>query len=247
MTIKFDTQLREDQVRTLEATDPRWWFTRYEFANAVSPPHPHIETLETSNAWKWAMVEPWLRRLAPGARVLDVFCANGGFSFGAARAGAASVAGVDYDPPRIECARFVAGLLNGHLETIPTFDVANVYDLPEAVAGPFDLTLALGGLYHVADPALVLRNLRTVTEGHLILQTSRIIRRPPGSWGKFVTVTRRIDRQDGVAGVWKLTPPAVEAMLSYAGFEIVERLPVPRRRGRRVPWYAAVCRTIGRR
>ncbi|HEX9711081.1 MAG TPA: methyltransferase domain-containing protein [Actinomycetota bacterium] len=244
MTIRFDVSLTPEQLATLAGTDPRWWFTRFEFANGASPIHPHVATLEQANRWKLGMVEPWLRRLAPGARVLDVFCANGAFSYEAARAGARSVLGVDYDPPRIECARFTLGLLDGALPVRPRFEVANVYRLPEAVQGPFDLTLALGGLYHVADPALVLKNLRAVTTGHLILQTARIIRWPPGSWAKFVTVRRRVDRQDGIAGVWKLTPGAVDAMLRYAGFEVVERLPVPRRKGRRIPWYGAVCRAV---
>jgi 2-polyprenyl-3-methyl-5-hydroxy-6-metoxy-1,4-benzoquinol methylase len=244
MTVRIDLELSSPQIEELAGTDPRWWFTRFEFANAASPPHPHMQRLEQANRWKLEMVRPWLARLAPGARVLDAFCANGGFSFEASRAGAREVLGVDYDEDRVSCARLVAGFLDGAFSVVPRFRVADVYRLPSSVEGPYDLTLALGGLYHVADPALVLRNLREVTSGHLILQTARVIRLP-GSWARFVTVRRRVDRQgDGPAGVWKLTPRALEAMLAYAGFEVVERLPVPRVRSRRIPWYGAVCRAV---
>jgi len=186
---------------------------------------------------------PALSRLAAGKRVLDVFCANGGFSFEAARAGATEVLGLDHDPQRVECARFVKGLLDGSKVTLPRFEVADVYRLPEVVGEPFDVTMAIGGLYHVADPVLVLRNLREVTSEHLILQTARMLWLP-GSWGRFLTVRHVVDSHpDGrPAGVWKLSVTALEAMLRYAGFEVVERLSIPRRVARRLGWYGAVCR-----
>jgi tRNA (mo5U34)-methyltransferase len=136
----------------------------------------------------------------------------------------------------------VETLLDGAVPVLPRFETADVYELPRVVPGPFEVTLALGGLYHVADPVLVLRNLRQVTSGHLVLQTSRVLRLA-GSWGKFLTVTRAADvTQEGGAGVWKLSRKALETMLRYARFEVVERLPVPRIRGRRIPWYGAICR-----
>lgn len=244
MTVRFDVELSSDQVRALDATDPRWWFTRFEFNNAASPQHPKFERLEMGNRLKKDMVINALGELAPGRRVLDVFCANGGFSYEAAIRGATEVLGVDYDPPRIECGRFVGTLLNGHLTPLPRFEVGDAYDLKETVNEPYDVTLALGGLYHVADPAWVLRNLRSVTSDYLIVQTSRLLRMP-GSWGKFMVTRHTADRtQEGGAGVWALSVKALETMLGYARFEVIERLPVPRIRGRRAPWYGAVCRAV---
>ncbi len=244
MPIRIDVELDPEHRRALAATDPRWWFTGFEFANAVSPTHPKAERLELASRWKRDMVLPALSRLAPGARVLDVFCANGAFSFEAAMRGATDVIGVDYDPPRIDCANFVAGIVDGKVSPLPRFEVVNVYELESSVEGPFDLTLALGGLYHVSDPVLVLERLRAVTQGYLILQTSRIIRLP-GSWAKFITVRRVADRTESRgAGVWKLSTKALETMLTFTGFEILERFPVPRERGRRVPWSGAVLRAV---
>ena len=246
MTVRLDVRLPEARVQALRMTEPSWWFTRFEFTNASSPQHPHAERLELANRWKREMMLPWLERVAPGARVLDVFCANGAFSFDAVRLGASEVVGVDYDPPRIECARFVGSLVAGSLPVAPSFIDGDVYDLPRIVEPPFDVTMALGGLYHVADPVLVLDNLRRVTRpgGHLLLQTSRVIRLP-GSWAKFITTRRVADRTaDRGAGVWKLSVKALETMIAYAGFEPVDVLPVPRRRGTRIPWYGAVWRAV---
>jgi 2-polyprenyl-3-methyl-5-hydroxy-6-metoxy-1,4-benzoquinol methylase len=246
MTVRLDVVLPESKVEALRTTEPTWWFTRFEFANAASPDHPHAARLELANGWKREMILPWLERLTPGARVLDVFCANGAFSFEAARLGAREVVGVDYDPPRLECARFISALVAEALPVAPSFVAGDVYHLPELVDAPFDVTMALGGLYHVADPVLVLDNLRRVTRpgGHLLLQTSRIIR-VPGSWARFITVRRVADRTaERGAGVWKLSVKALETMIGFAGFERVATLPVPRRRARRVPWYGAVWRAI---
>ncbi len=246
MTVRLDVVLPESKIEALRTTEPTWWFTRFEFANAASPQHPHAARLELANGWKREMILPWLERLTPGARVLDVFCANGAFSFEAARLGAREIVGVDYDPPRLECARFIATLVAESVPVAPSFVAGDVYDLPRLVDPPFDVTMALGGLYHVADPVLVLDNLRRVTRpgGHLLLQTSRIIR-VPGSWARFITVRRVADRTaERGAGVWKLSVKALETMIGFAGFERVATLPVPRRRGKRVPWYGAVWKAI---
>jgi 23S rRNA (cytosine1962-C5)-methyltransferase len=54
--------------------------------------------------------------LAPDARVLDLYCFNGGFSVQAARAGAAAVIGIDRSAPALELAADAAAL-NGVGET----------------------------------------------------------------------------------------------------------------------------------
>jgi 23S rRNA (cytosine1962-C5)-methyltransferase len=64
-------------------------------------------------------------RLAVGRRMLDAFCYSGGFGLHAARAGAASVLGVDASEPALQLARANAEL-NG-LSNI-TFEKADVFD-----------------------------------------------------------------------------------------------------------------------
>ena len=88
MTLSLDVELSPEEAAEIRGTDPRWWFTQFRFANAESPRHPSFARLEANNEFKRSLVLDWVERLAPGARVLDTFCANGAFSFEAARLGA---------------------------------------------------------------------------------------------------------------------------------------------------------------
>jgi tRNA (mo5U34)-methyltransferase len=250
--ITLDVELTAEEAAQVAATDPRWWFTQVRFANTESPRHPSFEKLEANNEVKRELVLDWLRRAAPGASVLDTFCANGSFSFEAARLGADRVLGVDFDLPRIECAGMVAGLLSAHGWTaaVPEFRAGDVYRLPEVAGGEFDLVLSLGGLYHVADPVLVLRRLRevTATGGRLILQTSRLLW-VPGRWARFMV--RGEDRRGrGLTshrqgeGVWQLSPGAVDAILRVAGFRVLESRRPPVATRRRFRWYAALAEAV---
>lgn len=70
--------------------------------------------------------------LARGRRVLDAFCYSGGFGLHAARAGAASVLGIDQSEPALQLARDNARL-NG-LDNV-TFVRGEVFDEMDALAG----------------------------------------------------------------------------------------------------------------
>jgi tRNA (mo5U34)-methyltransferase len=162
------------------------------------------------------------------------------------------VLGVDFDPPRIEAAELVAGVLAAHeWQTVPEFRSGNVYSLGESTGGErFDVVICLGGLYHVADPVHVLKQLRgSAADGaHLLFQTSRLAR-TPGQWARF-SVREEDRRAGGLSshkageGVWELSPGALRAMLRVAGFEILEvrRPPVAKRRKFR--WFAALARAV---
>ncbi len=253
MTLVLDVELTPEELEHVAGTDPRWWFTQFRFANGESPRHPRFDALEANNEFKRRLVLDWLERFAPGARVLDTFCANGAFSFEAARLGASRVLGVDFDPPRIECAELVAGLLSAHGwdNAVPAFRSGDVYDLPAATGGEeFDVVVCLGGLYHVADPVLVLEALRKAAAAgaHLLLQTSRLVWMP-GQWARF-SVRGEDRRESGLSshraggGVWELSPGALLAMLRVARFEVLEvRRPPPTKR-RKFRWFAALARAV---
>ena len=252
MTIKLDVELTPAEREAVERTDPKWWFTQVEFANASTPRHPQFEKLEANNEFKRGLVLDWMEKVVPGKRVLDTFCANGSFSFEAVRMGATEVLGVDFDPPRIEAGNFVGSLLRGHgWNVAPEFRSGDVYDLSSVVSGrTFDVTVMIGGLYHVADPVLVLKQARRVTEtgGHLVFQTSRLLWMP-GRWARFMV--RPTDRREkGFSsfkegeGVWQLTPGAVQAMLGVAGFKVLEERKPPVAKRRRFRWYAALCEAV---
>lgn len=88
------------------------------------------------------------------------------------------------------------------------FEALDVYNIAERFSGnePFDVTLALGGLYHVPDPPYVLYQLREVTSRYLIIQTSSIL---PGPLNGTRFVLRGDRTHQGLPsirggrGVWK--------------------------------------------
>lgn len=247
--IELDVELGPEQVAALERTEPEMWFTGVRFRNARSPRHPEARWLERNNTVKHELVGDWIRRTAPGQRVLDAFCANGAFAFRAAFAGARSVTGVDFDEGRIDAARMVASFLDGEAPCRIRFDQQDVYGIADRFPEPFDVTLALGGLYHVADPAFVLRQLERVTRGWLILQTAHLIPLP-GNWAHF-RVRRRDGTADGLSsmragsGVWYYTRRCLRELLAHGGFEVVEERTRYWRGRLASPWYAALARPVG--
>ena len=227
------------------------WFTSVDFKNAASPRHPVSErALEANNEMKRRLVLPWIQDQVRGKRVLDLFCANGTFSLEAALAGAKEVVGVDFSPERVECARFLAGTLDGRVDCSFDFMSGDVYELPSLFSEPFDVVVALGGLYHIADPPYVLTRIGELTKERFIVQTSSVLPRQ-GNWAKFVV---RDDRTDegmtsvrGGYGVWKFTVECFQAMLTHAGFEVLEDNRPPEDTRKRFPWYCALAAPMGPR
>ncbi len=221
------------------------WFTPVDFRNAASPRHPSPgeRRLDANNEMKRRLVLPWIRNHVKGKRVLDLFCANGAFSLEAALAGAKEVVGVDFSPERVECARFLARTLDGRVDCSFDFMAGDVYELSSLFSEPFDVVLALGGLYHVPDPPYVLTKIADLTSESFIVQTSSILPRS-GNWAKFVVREDRtgegMSSVRGGYGVWKFTVECFQAMLAHAGFEVLDESRPPEDLRRRFPWYCAV-------
>ena len=156
MTLRLEVDLSEDQKAAMRAIPATSWFTGIVYQNAVSPAHPD-PLLAENNDMKQVMVGDWLVKSVRGKRVLDLFSANGAFAFSAALAGATEVIGIEYSDERIRCAEFIASTLSADCRI--EFRRGDVYQLGEYFDEPFDVVLCLGGLYHVADPAFVLRRL----------------------------------------------------------------------------------------
>ncbi len=245
MAVKLDVELTESQKAQMGAIPATSWFTQFIYRNGESPIHPN-RALAENNEMKRAMVADWLAESVPGKRVLDLFSANGGFSVMAALAGAEEVVGVEYSEDRVRCGEFVAGTIRSSCRI--AFKQGDVYEIASYFDGPFDVVLCLGGLYHIADPALVLRQIGSLTKERLILQTSQVLP-VSGNCAKFVV--RREDKTKagmtsirGGYGTWHCSPECLRELLLHGGFEILEeRQPPPAERGR-FPWYLAYCRPL---
>ena len=225
-----------------DALPPKSWFTAVNFANYQCDQPAALAKLDPANERKTATVLDWIEHTVPGRTVLDTFCANGVFSFHCQRLGAKAVSGVERDADRVDAAKLVGSFIaKRDADAAPLdFRTGDVYALGELYPEPFDVSLCLGGLYHVADPAHVLRQLRAVTKEHLIVQTSSILK---GRENHAVfrvrkdQTTRGLTSIVGGAGKWDMTAECFRQLLAHGGFEVVDERVKP-------PAYSALCRAI---
>jgi len=244
LSLKFDFDLTAAEKEQMARISDKFWFTQVAWRNAASPEHPESKHLGANHEFKRATVLPWIRESVKGKRVLDLFCANGAFSFEAALAGAKEVVGVEFSPERVACAQFVASTFKGKTDcAIPRFLCGNAYELPRYFSEPFDIVMAFGGLYHIADPPYILTQLRALTKERLIVQTSSILNKR-GNYAKFVIrkdqTKRGLTSVVGGRGVWFFSPTCFENMLQHAGFKIVESHRPSWLKRKQFPWYSAV-------
>ena len=134
------------------------------------------------------------------------------------------------------------------LDTKIEFIEGDVYDIDKYFDEPFDVVMCLGGLYHIADPAYVLRQIRSLTKERLILQTTQVL---PLPLNRARFVVRREDQTDiGMTsirrgyGTWYYSPSCLRELLWHGGFKILEERRPPLLKRRRFPWYLAHCECL---
>jgi len=242
MAVQLDIDLTESEKATMAAIPATSWFTPFVYRNAMSPVDPD-RSLAENNEMKQAMVNDWLTQYVKGKRVLDLFSANGGFSVIAALAGAKEVVGMEDSEERIKCAEFVVSTIQSQYRI--KFIQGDVYNITTYFDGQFDVVLCLGGLYHIADPAFVLRQIGSLTKERLILQTSQVL---PLSGNQAKFIVRRQDQTAGGLtsirggyGTWHYSPGCLRELLLHGGFKIIEERQPPLPKRQRFPWYLANC------
>ena len=180
---------------------------------------------------------PWqtIQKLLPadlgGKSVLDVGCNAGFYSFEAKRRGARRVLGVDGQRQHVRQGLFVRKVLGLEVE----FRRLNVYELNPRAVGRFDITLALGLLYHLKHPLLALENLYQVTNKMLVIETAIMppAQTPPSfaySFGATKTTTLHPlayvenppEAKEQVFNWFLPGVDALQAMLRNTGFDEVE-------------------------
>ena len=121
----------------------------------------------------------------------------------------------------MDSARFLAGTLEDKVDFTFHFMSGDVYELDTLFSEPFDVVIALGGLYHIADPPYVLTKIGELTRERLIMQTSNVLFRV-GNWAKYIIREDRtaegLTSIRGGRGVWRFTVDCLRAMLTHAGF-----------------------------
>src|SRR5438270_64283 len=142
------------------------WFHNLHLPDGTqtAPDHP----LGDFPRWKWEQIAPFLPEDLHGARVLDIGCNAGFYSFELARRGA-DVLAVDIDERYLAQARWASDVfgLSERIELRRT----GVYDLARLGQETFDVVLLLGVLYHLRHPLLALDIVAELTRETLVLQT----------------------------------------------------------------------------
>jgi len=245
--LNLNASLTKDEFAEMSNISPNAWFTQVKFANGLSPRCQEASTLDANHEMKKRLMMPWIQENIRGKRVLDLFSANGAFAFECALAGAQEVVGIEFDEDRVRCAQFVAGVLRRNGMVAPQFYVADVYSIADRFSEPFDVVLCMGGLYHIADPPYILTQIRKLTRDKVILQTSGVL---PGTDNRATFVIREDQTAKGLTslrggkGVWMVSVPCFHAILTHAGFHLLEDAQPEASQRERFPWYCALAGAV---
>lgn len=155
-----------DELRTLfDSTKP--WHHLIDVHGVPTKTEPAWGEYLEHPARLWEAVSGLLPDLH-GRSVLDVGCNDGYFLFACRRLGAERVVGVERD----EHFRGHAVLVN-ELLGLGGIDVhlMSAYDVGEQL-GRFDVTLALGLIYHLKNPFLFVERVSAITTSRIIVETA---------------------------------------------------------------------------
>jgi tRNA (mo5U34)-methyltransferase len=220
---------REEILSELKRLEP--WFHRIDLGGGI-----YTKTETVMGEPVDHPLGPWqtIQRLLPadlsGKSVLDVGCNAGFYSFEAKRRGAERVLGVDGQRQHVRQGLFVRKVLGLEVE----FRRVNVYELSPRSVGQFDITLALGLLYHLKHPILALENLYQVTKELLVIETAIMpANQTPGSFAysfgaaeatlhPLVYVENSPEAKEQVYNWFLPGVNALMALLRNAGFAEVE-------------------------
>src|ERR1044071_2290712 len=158
---------RDEILAELKRLEP--WFHRIDLGGGIYTKTQSVMGEPVDHPFgPWQTIQKLLPSDLAGKTVLDVGCNAGFYAFEAKRRGAARVLGVDGQRQHVRQGLFVRKVLGLEVE----FRRLNVYELTPRTIGQFDITLALGLLYHLKHPILALENLYQVTKELLIIETA---------------------------------------------------------------------------
>lgn len=230
---------RDEILEWLDKLQP--WFHQIDLGNGLFTKTASAfgEPLEHP-AGVWNTIKDVLPQDLTGKSVLDVGCNAGFYALEAKRRGARRVLGVDGQRQHVRQAVFVRNVLGLDVE----FRRLNVYELTRRNVGEFDVTLALGLIYHLKHLILALENLFAVTRELLIIETAVMPpKRTPQPFdhhlGRLVPLAYLDNPLDAKEQVFNWFLPSVEALtalLKTVGFTEVEVVQVKDERA------IAVCR-----
>ncbi|HZI19893.1 MAG TPA: DUF1698 domain-containing protein [Pyrinomonadaceae bacterium] len=224
---------RDEIIAGLERLRP--WFHRIDLGGGLFTKTESVMGEPVDHpAGPWETIGRCIPADLAGKSVLDVGCNAGFYAFEAKRRGAARVVGVDGQRQHVRQALLVRKALGLDVE----FRRMNVYELTRRTVGEFDITLALGLVYHLKHLVLALENLYEVTRELLVVETAIM---PPERTPEPFThplgatemrlhplayVENPPEAKEQVYNWFLPSVPALAALLRNTGFDEVEAVEV---------------------
>jgi tRNA (mo5U34)-methyltransferase len=228
---------REEILAGLKILEP--WFHRIDLGSGLFTKTETVMGEPVDHPREtWEIVRQCLPADLSGKSVLDVGCNGGFYCVEAKRRAARRVLGVDGQRQHVRQALFVRKVLGLDLE----FRRFSVYDLNPETVGRFDITLALGLVYHLKHLVFALERLYAVTNELLVVESAII---PPESTPKSFeqplgNLTQKLhpifyaenspEAKEQVFNWFLPSPAALKALLENAGFDEVNVFSVVRDR-----------------
>lgn len=224
-------------IRGLKILEP--WFHRIDLGQGIFTKSESVMGEPVDHPREtWEIIRQCLPPDLTGKSLLDVGCNGGFYCVEAKRLGARRVLGVDGQRQHVRQALFVRKVLGLDLE----FRRFSVYDLDPAIIGRFDITLALGLVYHLKHLVLALERLFDVTRELLLIETAIVPpEQAPSSFEQSLGEIRQTlhplfyaanppDAKEQVFNWFLPTPVALQALLLNTGFDDVTLFSVVRDR-----------------
>ncbi len=238
---------REEILSELERLQP--WFHRIDLGGGIYTKTESVMGEPVDHPAKpWEVIGRCLPEDLTGKSVLDVGCNAGFYAVEAKRRGALRVLGVDGQRQHVRQAVFVRKALGLDVE----YRRMNVYELNRHAVGQFDITLALGLIYHLKHLVLALENLYEVTRELLVVETAIMPpERTPDSFihplgeaemrlHPLAFVENPPEAKEQVFNWFLPGTEALRALLRNVGFDEVETVEVKDERA------VLVCRKVAR-
>lgn len=220
------------------------WFYDFDLPGGVRTNPALSGELRSIHADRVVMLAEAIRIAYPnglnGADTLDVGCHEGYFSHRLLELGAGSVVGVDVRERNLQKAGLVANAMGARgLSWV----CADAEDLVAAVGTGtrFGLSLAYGLIYHCENPVRVLRQIASVTERAIVIESQLLDEPscPPVEWGRegyrlpvrgtfAVLDESRLHPTNSETGASPLalcpSEMAIRTVLAHCGFGRVDRV-----------------------
>jgi SAM-dependent methyltransferase len=170
--------VNEQELEARIASFPRWHY-EFDLRGHRTPLAP--EKVEKHRMRDEHFMQPMIEHFGgslAGKRVLDLGCNAGFWSLRAIEAGCDFVLGIDGRQMHIDQAQFVFEVKEIDRDRY-SFVRANIFDYDYAAAGPFDIVLCFGLLYHVNKPVSLFEAISQANTDLLLIDTR--ISMAPGS------------------------------------------------------------------